>query len=372
MTKLKEDFEASGGVWKEWRIGDLFEKKTIKGCPKSKENLNINDSGYYMYGQNIKRQYPYKILLDDIYLQKVSEQYPILAYTSSVGEIGMICENFYRSGDNGAFQGLFPKTKDFSINILSFVLSVLKLQFSTFGYATGMANIINLTFYLPTLNNSLALDYMEQYISMLEEEKMLQVDKFLKDSGLNDTTLTAEETAALEKFRNGEVLFEERKIGDLFEIKKGKRLTKENIKPGKTNFLGAISDNNGIRETIDAPFTWAPNCISVNYNGSVGCSYYQEQEFFASDDVNLCYAKDWPLDKYIALYFCAVFFKYSDMFNFGFKWSKDKMEESLVKVPVTLSNIPDFGFMQHIISALEKLVIRGVVKYKDEVLNADG
>ena len=224
---------------------------------------------------------------------------------------------------------------------------------------------------LPTFNNEPSYSYMEQYVTMLEEEKMLQVDKFLKDSGLNDTTLTAEETAALEKFRNGEVRFEEWKIGDLFDIQKGKRLTKENIKPGKINFLGAISDNNGIRETIDAPFTWAPNCISVNYNGSVGCSYYQEQEFFASDDVNLCYAKEWSLDKYIALYFCAVFFKYSDVFNFGFKWSKDKMEESLVKVPVTLNNIPDWGFMQHFISALEKIVIRGVVKYKDKVLNAN-
>lgn len=373
MTKLKEDFEASGGVWKEWRIGDLFEKKTIKGCPKSKENLNINDSGYYMYGQNIKRQYPYKILLDDIYLQKVSEQYPILAYTSSVGEIGMICENFYRSGDNGAFQGLFPKTKDFSINILSFVLSVLKLQFSTFGYATGMANIINLTFYLPTLNNSLALDYMEQYISMLEEEKMLQVDKFLKDSGLNDTTLTAEETAALEKFRNGEVLFEERKIGDLFSCKTGD----VDVQRCHLNGKGTIYINSGVTDlgiigkTDMKARVFPANTITIDMFGN---AYYRDFEYKMATHAHVFSLShlDDKLNKENGLYICASLGYFTQLFSFNDMCNWSKMKDKEIWLPQTIGGDIDYTFMQHFISALEKLVIRGVVKYKDEVLNADG
>lgn len=273
----------------------------------------------------------------------------------------------------GASQVITARSEFLNENVGTYIVSVLKKYIELFSYNAkpGMQIYKDLNITLPTQNGYLAIDYMEQYISLLEEEKMLQVDKFLKDSGLNDTALTEEESAALERFRKGGVKFVERKIGELFDIQKGKRLTKENIKPGTTNFLGAISGNNGIREKIDAPFTWAPNCISVNYNGSVGCSYYQEQEFFASDDVNLCYAKNWSLDKYVALYFCSVFFKYSDVFNFGFKWSRDKMVESFVNVPVTSNETLDYNFMRRFISAIEKIAIRGVVKYKNEMLNVD-
>lgn len=368
MTKLKEDFEASGGVWKEWRIGDLF---LLKSNPQL-------DKDNFVFSENAK--YPYftrTVFNNGIFgnVEFFDNEHLIKGNSIAVGMMGMqffyMCYDFYA----GQFtKTAYPRFSEFNENIALYFISLLN-RFQK-KYLGVLVRNFEDAFYntyvtLPTLKNEPSYSYMEQYITLLEEEKMLQVEKFLKDSGLNDTTLTAEETAALEKFRNGEVKFEERKICELFEIKKGKRLTKANMKPGMTNFLGAISNNNGIREQIEAPFTWKPNCISVNYNGSVGYSFYQEYEFYASDDVNLCYAKEWALNKYIALYFCAIFFKYSNVFNFGFKWSKEKMEESLVKVPVTLSNIPDFAFMQHFISALEKLVMRGVVKYKDEVLNAD-
>lgn len=98
----------------EFTVGDLFIKKTVKGYPKSKENLTPVKNGYYVYGQNIKHQYNFKILMNDIYLYKIELGHPILAYTSSVGEIGLIEESFYRSGDNGAFQALIPKDNQIS------------------------------------------------------------------------------------------------------------------------------------------------------------------------------------------------------------------------------------------------------------------
>ena len=81
-------------------------------------------------------------------------------------------------------------------------------------------------------------------------------------------------------------------LKDLFDFEKGKRLTKEDIIPGDVNFLGAICDNNGIREKIETDIFWEPNCITVNYNGSVGEAFYQDKPFWASDDVNVLYAKN--------------------------------------------------------------------------------
>ena len=74
------------------------------------------------------------------WLGKVSNRYELIIrnepikifYTSSVGEIGMICESFYRSGDNGAFQGLLPKFTDYNKKHILFILSVLLKTFNNF------------------------------------------------------------------------------------------------------------------------------------------------------------------------------------------------------------------------------------------------
>lgn len=169
-----------------FRVGNLFEKKTMKGYPKVKENLDTNETGYHVYGQNIMWQYPQKVVIDEMYLHKVNSEHPILAYTSSVGEIGMIDESFYRSGDNGAFPGLFPKWENNRYEV-QYVLSILRRYFANFGYSTSMANIIDLTFILPIqtdVNNTPIIDrnhtyhpngyipdwtYMEKYIRAIEK-----------------------------------------------------------------------------------------------------------------------------------------------------------------------------------------------------------
>lgn len=156
----------------EYRLGNLFNKKTVKGIPKSQENLIENNRGFHIFGQNIQYQYPQKFLNDPKYLQKVSADEPILAYTSSVGEIGIIKESFYRTGDNGAFQGLFSKEHKFSFNELQFMLPILKKHFNTYSYNTSMANIINLKISLPTKNGSIDFDFMERFIAELEEERI--------------------------------------------------------------------------------------------------------------------------------------------------------------------------------------------------------
>ena len=170
----------------EFRVGDLFDKKTIKGIPKVLENLDVNVNGFHVFGQNIKYQYPHKVLNDPIYLQCVQPDEPILAYTSSVGEIGMIEESFYRTGNNGAFQGLFPK---FKLNryCLQYILTILKKQFVNFGYATTMTGILDLSIFLPiTSSGDIDFDYMESCIKAIQKLVIVDVVKY-KDSLIEAT-----------------------------------------------------------------------------------------------------------------------------------------------------------------------------------------
>lgn len=142
-------------------------------------------------------------------------------------------------------------------------------------------------------------------------------------------------------------------LKDLFDFVKGKRLTKEDIVPGKINFLGAISDNNGVREKIETEYFWEGNCITVNYNGSVGEAFYQEKKFWASDDVNVLYAKKgWEMNKFIALFIITVIKANKYRFSYGRKWTMEKMKDSIIKLPSKSDGTPNFEYMEEFIKSL--------------------
>lgn len=141
-------------------------------------------------------------------------------------------------------------------------------------------------------------------------------------------------------------------LSDLFTFVKGKRLTKADMVPGNINFIGAISENNGVREHIDTSEVNAPNCITVNYNGSVGEAFYQEKPFWASDDVNILYPKNWKMNKYSALFIITVIKANRFRFSYGRKWTLDKMKQSIIKLPITESRNPDYEYMERYVKSL--------------------
>ena len=142
-------------------------------------------------------------------------------------------------------------------------------------------------------------------------------------------------------------------MGGLFHITKGKRLTKADIVPGNINFLGAIRENNGVREKIETDYAWQPNCITVNYNGSVGEAFYQAEPFWASDDVNVLYAKDfWVMDKYNAMFLITVIKANKYRFGYGRKWTIEKMKETIIALPGQEDGSPDFKYMGDYIKSL--------------------
>lgn len=145
--------------------------------------------------------------------------------------------------------------------------------------------------------------------------------------------------------------WKEYKLGSLFTIKKGKRLTKADMIEGNDNYLGAIDNNNGVRQKIDADKLWEPNCITVNYNGSVGEAFYQSEQFWASDDVNVLYPKGWKLNKYIGLFIATVIKAERPKYNYGRKWTKEIMEKSIIRLP-SKGTEPDFEYMEKYMKAL--------------------
>lgn len=128
--------------------------------------------------------------------------------------------------------------------------------------------------------------------------------------------------------------WEKRKLSELFEIKKGKRLTKENQTIGETVFIGATALNNGITNRIGQDAIHEGNTISLTYNGSIGEAFYQPVPFWASDDVNVLYARGFEMTPTIGLFFCAILRHEKQMWSYARKWNLEHMNATVIKVPI--------------------------------------
>lgn len=138
----------------------------------------------------------------------------------------------------------------------------------------------------------------------------------------------------------------------LFDIRKGKRLTKANMVPGDTPYIGSSDSNNGLTSMIGQKAIHQGNVISLSYNGSVGEAFYQPKPFWATDDVNVLYPIGFELNSAIALFLCALIRKEKYRFNYGRKWHTERMNESVIRLPVDKKGNPNWGFMASYIQSL--------------------
>lgn len=95
-----------------------------------------------------------------------------------------------------------------------------------------------------------------------------------------------------------------------------------------------------------------PNCITVSNNGSIGYAFYQDRPFTCSHDVNPLYLRNHTLNKYIAMFLCAIIEKDRYRWTYGRKWRPARMPSSIIKLPVKSDGTPDWDFMENYIKSL--------------------
>lgn len=139
-------------------------------------------------------------------------------------------------------------------------------------------------------------------------------------------------------------------LSTLFDIRKGKRLTKARMKEGQYPFIGAIDKNNGVSSFVSKKLH-SGNTITVNYNGSVAEAFYQPVPYWCSDDVNVLYPK-FPLTPQVALFVSAVIRLERYRFSYGRKWHLERMNAASIRLPSKPDGTPDWSFMESYTQAL--------------------
>lgn len=94
--------------------------------------------------------------------------------------------------------------------------------------------------------------------------------------------------------------------------------------------------------SLDFPFCSINS--TVCYNGSVGETFYQDQPFLASDDVNVLYPK-FDMTKEIALFIVPLIKTISTKYNYVDKWKQEVMVADEIMLPCTDDGEPDCDYM---------------------------
>ena len=137
----------------------------------------------------------------------------------------------------------------------------------------------------------------------------------------------------------------------IFQIKKGKRLTKKDQSDGTVPYVSSSSLNNGIDNYIGNGNT-DENCISFACYGSIGEVFYQEKKVWVSDNANVFYLREKKLNPYLAMFLITVLRLEQFRFSYGMTGKKERLQNFYIKLPVTENGKPDWDYMEKFIKSL--------------------
>ena len=228
---------------------------------------------------------------------------------------------------------------------------------------------------LPIKNDgSIDFEFITCFISELEARQISELEAYLVTTGLSDYVLNFEEKKILEIFRKDEIEWKEFKIVDLFEVKNSGNILSRDVvlNSGKIPYLSASRENNAVNSYIsyDKKYLDKGNCVFIG--GKTFVVTYQKNDFYSNDSHNLAlYFKDEnQKTKLKQLFFVSCIEKsLSNKYSWGNSISNKKIQNDTLKLPVINRKI-DFEFMEILISAIQKIIIKDVVLYSNKKIEA--
>ena len=221
---------------------------------------------------------------------------------------------------------------------------------------------------LPThINGEIAFDFMAEYIKFLEAKRIKELETYLTKTGLNDFVLTDTEKQLVADFRNeGTVRWGTFKIGQLFDhVVQGRRLKKDDQVVGDLPFVMSGTTNTGIANYISNDVRIFPaNSLTVDIFGSV---FYRNYEYGMGDDTGAYWNNDNRISKYGLLFTgTAIEKSLVGQYDYGNKLRSSKSLDKEIQLPIKSDSTPDFDKMSAYIRVIEKMLIKGVIEWKDK------
>ena len=206
-------------------------------------------------------------------------------------------------------------------------------------------------------------DFMDSFIRELEEERVRELKSYLAITGLQDYTLTDEEQNVLKDFDTFE--WQEFRYDEIFNhIEQGRRLKKEDQRPGSIPFVMSGITNTGVVNYISNPVASFPaNSITVDIFGN---TFYRSFAYGLGDDTGAYWNDQNEYTKEQMLFFATSVGKSLEgKYSYGHKLRSSQSLGFKMFLPVKDGNL-DYTTMETFMSAIQKLVIKGLVLYAEK------
>lgn len=347
--------------WKEFRVGELFEKLNLKFLPnrvfdkasdisevKSEEfnlplvNAKHSNNGIMYYGR--KHEWEYEVLTIDIVADGAASTGDVYAQPQETG----VLYNAYL---------VKPKAKCVTGLILFFLSTVIQRCVKDhFGYDNKCTwdKVKHETILLPVDKTGQPdWAYMESYMASLETKIAESL-----------TLLQAVKDAEKKKVDTRE--WREFRVGELFDA----ALSKDDIQPkviveGNTPLVSSGKENNGIIALIDNKNArlWEANTLTVDMFGKV---FYQEQPYYAVSHgrVNILMPR-MPMTKHCMQFIgCAIERVTIDKYAFSEMCTGTKLLKDVILLPKDKTGQPDWRYMEEYMRKVEERVKATMGKYE--------
>lgn len=150
------------------------------------------------------------------------------------------------------------------------------------------------------------------------------------------------------------------------EIQRGKRLKKADHRDGQTPYVSSTSLNNGVDGFIgnDGCVRKFDDCLTLANSGSVGCAFYHQYTFVASDHVTKL--KRDGLDKYAYLFMIPIINRLSEKYSFNREINDERIKREKLLLPATDKGEIDFAFMSAFMKDIERNILNTTLKVFNE------
>ena len=155
----------------------------------------------------------------------------------------------------------------------------------------------------------------------------------------------------------------EYKLKEIFNhIEQGRRLKKEDQKPGTIPFVMSGTTNQGVVGYISNPVASFPaNSITVDIFGN---SFYRSYEFGAGDDTGVYWNDQQDYSPGVMLFIAATIGKsLIGKFSYGHKLRSSQSLDFAISLPQTQSGMLDLEFMERFVRELEESRLRELEAY---------
>lgn len=217
-----------------------------------------------------------------------------------------------------------------------------------------------------TKTGEVDFSFMDSFIAELEAERVAELSAYLTVSGLDNYELSKEEEQAIADYSSYN--WEAFNLKALYgKSTRGKRLKSEDRIPGTLPFVTAGEAEEGVSAFIGNEVeVFDKNTTTIDMFGS---AKYRNYRYGGDDHVAIVHTENVTMKAAIFVTSACHKAAHTGKFDYGHNFYAKDADALDIMLPAK-NGQPDYQAMELLISAIQKLVIKDVVRYADKKISA--